>query len=254
MGLTTKGPHSLLGMPPHQTPNPGHSGSDHRGSPLGLGDAPSSDAPPVSPPQACVALESAPETRPFALPLILSAKRGLQLPSSLNSHCPRRRICGQPLPSPGGCLWRKGLQNQGLVLGRGLPAAAKGRHPTWLGQSSLLREEVHPHLLGALGEDHLLGLVQKAPLPGWTSWKPQPLPGSFHSSQFTRKGVLRAMQPRTQAHGLGQQSAWPAGSYLSWDSVAAWPAGPRQLPLLHPGPAPWAAPAPGPAPWPTASV
>ena len=115
MGLTTKGPHSLLGMPPHQTPNPGHSGSDHRGSPLGLGDAPSSDAPPVSPPQACVALESAPETRPFALPLILSAKRGLQLPSSLNSHCPRRRICGQPLPSPGGCLWRKGRISWGLL-------------------------------------------------------------------------------------------------------------------------------------------
>ena len=137
MGLTTKGPHSLLGMPPHRTPNPGHSGSDHRGSPFPLGDAPSSDAPPFSPLQACVALESAPEMRPFALPLILSARRGLQLPSSPHSHCPRRWICGQPLPSPGGCLWREGLQDQGLVLGRGLLAAAKGRRPPgWLSPHS----------------------------------------------------------------------------------------------------------------------
>lgn len=205
MGLTTKSPYSVLGMPPHWTPNPGHSGSDHRGSPLG--DAPSSDAPPVSPFQACVALESAPETRPFALPLILSARRGLQLPSSPHSHCPHRRICGQPLPSPGGCLWREGLQDQGLVLGRGLPAAAKDRHPTWVAQSSLLREEVHPHLSGTLGEDHPSGLIQKAPLPGWTSWKPQPLHGSLQSSQFTRKGGLepcnRGLRP------AAQDSGWP---------------------------------------------
>ena len=105
--------------------------------------------------------------QPFALPLILSARKGLQLPSSPHSHCPRRRICGQArgagtlIPSAQRLVWAA-KQPLGFPLSapcgfpHGLSDYPQGPHATLpvtnhLHPLPLLFQETPPHLTKQTG-------------------------------------------------------------------------------------------------------